>query len=168
MGGAGLPTIPCFSFVLSKSLYYVMLPVFMLICSFSVHFNIKKNFFSYLNPPCCNLICNDGLHRNQNDVFPSRILGKWPRHRLTYVNLSCCKFWIHWMVVNTKFSICQILSCKFNFYCYPVNFKFTTWQYNHTVLFRLFHCFKSELITSIYLKNQMTKLRLSETMWLHL
>ena len=39
--------------------------------------------------------------------------------------LSCCKFWIYWMGVNTKFTLCHIV----NFVFTPTQFSKFTMQY---------------------------------------
>ena len=45
-----------------------------------------------------------------------------------FSTMSCCKFWIYWVGVNTKFTTWQQSCCKFCIYTHPVNSKFTTWQ----------------------------------------
>ena len=53
---------------------------------------------------------------------------------LESVQLSCCKFWISWVGVNTKFTTWQLC-----IYTHPVNSKFTTWhdQLKDLILIRL-------------------------------
>lgn len=46
--------------------------------------------------------------------------------------LSCCKFWIYWVGVNTKFTSCHVV--LYCIYCHLINSKFITWQWNEIIL----------------------------------